>query len=84
MILKGVCRFRVKKENKVINGFRSTTVDWEEYKKDFDTLSTISPEQRQDFETLLKIFLEKISINADWEMVETTNDEDLVNMISMC
>ena len=33
---------------------------------------------------MLKIFLEKVSINADWEMVETTNDEDLVNMISMC
>ena len=30
------------------------------------------------------IFLDKISINADWEMVQTTNDEDLVNMISMC
>ena len=22
--------------------------------------------------------------NADWEMIDTTNDEDLVNMISMC
>lgn len=84
LILKGVCRFRVKKENKVINGFRSASVDWGEYKKDFDTLSLISSKKRQDFEALLKIFLEKISINADWEMVETTNDEDLVNMISMC
>lgn len=84
LILKGICRFKVKKENKIINGFRSASVDWGEYKKDFDTLSLISPKQRQDFEALLKIFLEKISINADWEMVETTNDEDLVNMISMC
>ena len=32
----------------------------------------------------MKIFLKKISISADWEMVETTTDEDLVNMISMC
>ena len=84
LILKGICRFKVKKENKIINGFRSASVDWGEYKKDFGTLSLISPKQRQDFEALLKIFLEKISINADWEMVETTNDEDLVNMISMC
>jgi len=84
LILNGVCRFRVKKESKVINGFRSATVDWEEYKKDFESLGLISSKKRQDFETLLKIFLEKISINADWEMVETTNDEDLVNMISMC
>ena len=40
--------------------------------------------KRNDFESLLKVFLKKISINADWQMVETTNDEDLINMISMC
>ena len=84
LILKGVCRFRVKKESKVVNGFRSASVHWEEFKNDFDTLSLIGSKKRKDFETLLKIFLEKVSINADWEMVETTNDEDLVNMISMC
>ena len=70
LILKGVCRFRIIKEKKLTNGFRSANVEWEEYRK--------------DFESLLKIFLEKISINADWDMVQTTNDEDLVNMISMC
>ena len=84
LILKGICRFRIKKEKKISNGFRSATVDWKEFKKDFDSLSLLSPKKRQDFEVLLKIFLEKISINADWEMIETTNDEDLVNMISMC
>ena len=84
LILKGVCRFRLIKEKKVINGFRSADVEWEEYQKDFDALSLLGQKKRKDFESLLKIFLEKISINADWEMVETTNDEDLVNMISMC
>ncbi len=84
LILKGVCRFRIVKEKKVINGFRSAHVEWEEYQKDFDALSLLGQTKRKDFESLLKIFLKKISINADWEMVETTNDEDLVNMISMC
>ena len=31
----------------------------------------------------MKIYLEKMSINADWQMVEVSNDEDLVNSISM-
>ena len=84
LILKGVCRFRIIKEKKVTNGFRSANVEWEEYRKDFDALGLLGQKRRKDFESLLKIFLEKISINADWEMVETTNDEDLVNMISMC
>ena len=84
LILKGVCRFRIVKEKKIINGFRSANVEWEEYKKDFGALSLLGQKKRKDFESLLKVFLEKISVNADWEMVETTNDEDLVNMISMC
>ncbi len=84
LILKGLCRFRIIREKKVINGFRSANVEWEEYQKDFDALSLLGQKKRKDFESLLKIFLEKISINADWEMIETTNDEDLVNMISMC
>ncbi len=84
LILKGVCRFRVIKEKKLVNGFRSANVEWNEFANDFNTLSLMNQKKRKDFEDLLKIFLEKISINADWEMIETTNDEDLVNMISMC
>ena len=84
LILKGVCRFRIIKEKKLTNGFRSANVEWEEYRKDFNALSLLGQKKRKDFESLLKIFLEKISINADWDMVQTTNDEDLVNMISMC
>jgi len=84
LILKGVCRFRMKKEKKIMNGFRSADVSWDEFKEDYETLSLANPKKRKDFEALMKIFLKKISISADWEMVETTNDEDLVNMISMC
>lgn len=84
IILKGVCRFKIIKENKIINGFRTANVSWKDYVKDFSILNLINKKKREDFEKLLKVFLEKISINADWELVETTNDEDLVNMISMC
>ena len=64
------------KKKKLTNGFRSAHVEWEEYRKDFDALSLLKQKRRKDFESLLKVFLEKISINADWEMVQTTNDED--------
>ena len=84
LILKGVCRFKIKKEKKIINGFRSADVSWDVFKNDYKTDILSNLKKRQDFEALLKIFLKKISISADWEMVETTNDEDLVNMISMC
>ncbi len=84
LILKGICRFRVKKEKKIISGFRSADVLWDEFENDFEITNLRNRKRRTDFESLLKVFLNKISINADWEMIDTTNDEDLVNMISMC
>jgi len=84
LILKGICRFKIKKELKIVNGFRSAEITWEPFKNDFQTFNLNNQSKRKDFEVLLKSFLSKISINADWEMVETTNDEDLINMISMC
>ena len=54
------------------------------FKKDYEVDNLSDLNKRHDFEALLKVFLKKISISADWEMVETTSDEDLVNMISMC
>ena len=84
LILKGVCRFKINKEKKIINGFRSADVSWDLFKKDYEVDNLSDQNKRHDFEALLKVFLKKISISADWEMVETTNDEDLVNMISMC
>ena len=32
----------------------------------------------------IETFFEKMSMNVDWEMIEGTNDEDLINTISMC
>jgi hypothetical protein len=84
LILKGTCRFRIRKEKKIINGFRTADVNWNEFKSDLNTSKLPDRIKREEFEELLRTFLKKISINADWEAVETTNDEDLVNMISMC
>ena len=38
---------------------------------------------RNDFIETLKLYLKKKSINADWEAIEVSNDEDLINSISM-
>ena len=41
------------------------------------------PEKRSVFIENLKVYLEKMSINADWEAIEVSSDEDLINSISM-
>ena len=40
-------------------------------------------EKRSVFIENLKFYLEKMSINADWEAIGVSSDEDLVNSISM-
>ena len=47
LILKGVCRFRMKKEKKIINGFRSADVSWDEFKEDYETLSLVNPKKKK-------------------------------------
>ena len=83
IILKGLCRFEVSKEQPLKNGFRSANVSWRSFKDDFDTLKLKNKTKRYDFIETLKHYLKKKSINADWEAIEVSNDEDLINSISM-
>ena len=46
-------------------------------------INLIRAKKRSVFIENLKFYLEKMSINADWEAIEVSSDEDLVNSISM-
>ena len=84
IILEGVCRFKIKKELETLNGFRRADVQWSKFKSDFKSEKLNSREKRNEFLKILRPFLEKMSMNFDWEVIEGTNDEDLINTISMC
>ena len=83
IILKGLCRFELKSELNLINGFRRAKVIWKPFKSDFVRPVLKNKEKRAVFIENLKFYLEKMSINADWEAIEVSSDEDLVNSISM-
>ena len=84
IILEGVSRFKIKKELELKNGFRRAKVQWSKFKSDFKIEKLDSNEKREEFLKILRPFLEKMSMNVDWEVIEGTNDEDLINTISMC
>jgi len=84
IILEGVSRFKIKKELQLMNGFRRANVQWSKFKSDFKIEKLDSIEKREDFLKILRPFLEKMSMKVDWEVIESTNDEDLINTISMC
>ena len=83
IILKGLCRFELKSELNLMSGFRRAKVLWKPFRSDFDPLVLKNKEKRSVFIENLKFYLEKMSINADWEAIEVSSDEDLVNSISM-
>ena len=83
IILKGLCRFELKSELNLMNGFRRGKVLWKPFKSDFEPLVLKSKEKRSVFIENLKVYVEKMSINADWEAIEVSSDEDLINSISM-
>ena len=84
IILEGVCRFKIKKELEIKKGFRRADVQWSKFKSDFKIEKLSSKAKREEFFKILRPFLEKMSMKVDWEMIEGTNDEDLINTISMC
>ena len=83
IILKGLCRFELKSELNLMNGFRRGKVLWKPFRSDFEPLVLKSKEKRSVFIENLKGYLKKMSINADWEAIEVSSDEDLINSISM-
>lgn len=83
IVLKGVCRFDIVEELEQHNGFRLFKVSWKRFVSDLSVQSLENPKQRSLFEDKLKLYLEKIGVNADWQAIEASTDEDLINSISM-
>lgn len=83
IVLKGVCRFNVMHELNELNGFRLAKVNWSEFGDDLFVQKIKKTDQRTSFENKLKLYLEKIGVNADWQAIQASTDEDLVNSIAM-
>ncbi len=83
IILKGLCRFKIKTELKLFNGFRRADVDWMNFKNDFKRSFCSDKKVREELQKVMKTYLDKISANADWDSIYASTDEDLVNSISM-
>ena len=83
IILKGLCRFKIGSEHAITKGFRKANVSWAPYKDDFEIKKLKNKNKRSEFMDVLKPFLTKISVSADWEAIDVSSDEDIVNSISM-
>ncbi len=82
IVLQGLCRFAITEELETTNGFRNVRPDWSSFKSDFET----KPSKAIDRTRLRKLapaFFKLNGIQADWDILEGTTDENLVNSLAM-
>ena len=83
IVLKGLSRYQILNETNPFKGFRIFNVSWEPFISDINKNIVSKLSKRNIFEDKLKLYFKKMSINADWQAIEASNDEDLINSISI-
>ena len=79
--LKGLSRFNLISERKNDKNFREANIDWESYRKDLNITKKSS-----DFSTLkitLKKYFKSKNIKANMDAIDTFNDYNFVDQITM-
>lgn len=81
--LKGICRFRISEELSAVRGYRRVRPDWKPFESDFDSPPDRTGFDRSKLLPALKGYFHKNEIEANWEALEATPDERLINSLSM-
>jgi hypothetical protein len=80
--LTGLCRFRIREELPLLNGYRRVVPQWDEYANDLRT-----PHQpgfdRERLIRGLRAYFDKHQIKAEWEAINSVPGDRLVTSIAM-
>jgi len=82
LTLRGLCRFDVRDELPLMNGFRRARTDFGPYAGDMSP-ATASSIDRPRLLSDLRAYFEAENIQADWSAIEQTPDEHLVTTLAM-
>ena len=80
--LKGLCRFDIKEELPLVNGYRPVAADWSKYRADVEGAEQAVID-RDRLLGLLKTYFKVQGIQAVWNAIETTTEVRLVTCLSM-
>ena len=83
IVLHGICRFKLIDDKETPHGFRKAKVDWQDFLSDMEIDKHPMLKERSILESKLKSYFNKIKIKADWQAIQASSDEDLINSISM-
>ncbi len=81
--LTGICRFRLAEEIEDSNPFRTFRVDYAPCEEDLNPGLGEQEVDREHLLSVLKNYLEINELNADWQSINRSSNEFLVNTLSM-
>jgi len=80
--LLGVCRFRITQELDLQKGYRRVSVNWADFLGDLDPVQPAKIDRTQLMRHVKKYFKLQ-GVHGDWDMIEKTNDNKLINALAM-
>ena len=80
--LKGISRFKIKKEISTDNLYRKFLVDYKDFTSDFDEQKVKEINTLELIAKTKKLF-EQYQLSTDWKIVEKVEPEQLINSLSM-
>ncbi len=84
IVLTGLIRFRVIEELTTTRGYRLIKPEWSEYIPDLNEVSEPDEQDKSEFNTALRSYLDINQLEADWSMIEKLTSEQLTNsLVSM-
>jgi Lon protease-like protein len=80
--LNGVCRFRLGGHDLTESGYRLADVSWDEFAADMhDPLEGIADRDRMF--TIMRRYFAARGFDADWDQIERSEDEQILNTLAM-
>ncbi len=81
--LNGICRFKITGELDTVTPYRQTSVDFSTYAADLQPAPDEDDVDRPALLSVLRSYLEKFGLEADWTTIEQAPVETLVNSLAM-
>ena len=78
IMLTGVCRYRIVKEERHEVGYTIARVDWSEFENDFE-VENVGSRIIDDFKETLRNYFDRHNMQVDWKVLDKLPIEQVVN-----
>ena len=79
--LSGICRFNLQAEQLTDRGYRQASIDWSQFAGDLKQADD-NIEDREKLLSVMKRYFEVMGYEADWDQIEQSGNEQILNTLA--